>query len=524
MGDLSHHASNAIMYTCYAILLISGVAIAYITSDKKTFLAANGSQKGVPLAFNFVASGLGCGILTTYPQIANIAGLEGLLVYAITGGLPMFLFSFLGPIVRRQCPHGFVLTEWVFHRFGLLTGLYISACTILTLFLFMVSEIASLRYAVTTLTGLNALPVAIVECVVTSIYTAVGGFKISFITDNLQIMGVMILIIVVSCSMGTHINIDRSKIGESGLLKSNKLSGQLIYIFIIAIFTNDLFMSGFWLRTFAAKTNKDLWIGCSIAAFLLTAIVTVVGVTGLIAVWGGFLPVGSDDSGDSFFIILAQMPSWVMGFVLVFIVIISTCTLDSLQSALASTISNDLFRNKVPIIWVRIIVVIIIVPVVVVGIKVADDVLQIYFIADLLSAAVIPMLLLGLSSWFYFITGWEVITAGLGGLLSVFIFGTVYYHSAEEGAKLMLIWNGVYADNWGAFGAFVVAPFGGMAFGFAMLALRLTVLKINSIFYKTKFTALDRPEPVTLKSQESSDIEEEITRVEDIPHGKMKLI
>lgn len=439
-------------------------------------------------------TGLGCGILSTYPQVANIAGLQGLLVYALAGGLPMLLFSFLGPKIRKQCPHGFVLTEWVFQRFGKVAGLYLSACTILTLFLFMVSEISSVQYAIKSLTGLNALPVVIVECVVTSIYTAIGGFKVSFITDNIQIGVVVVLIIVVSCAMGSYIDINTDLIPESGLLKGSKLGWQLIYILVVAIFTNDLFMSGFWLRTFASRSDKDLWIGTSIAAFLMTAIVTVVGVTGLIAVWADLVPVGDESSAASFFIVLAQLPSWVMGFVLVFIVILSTCTLDSLQSAMASSISNDIFRNKIPVIYIRVIVIIIIVPVVVVGIKVADDVLQIYFIADLLSAAVIPIIVLGLSTHFWFLTGWEVVGGGLGGLLTVFIFGTIYYDDANEGGKLLLVWNGIYGGDWSAFGAFVAAPVGSLIAAAIVFVLRIIFLKIRSTSTGAPFTALTKPE------------------------------
>jgi Na+/proline symporter len=448
-------------------------------------------------------------VLATYPQVANSAGLQGLLVYALAGGLPMFLFSFFGPIIRRRCPEGFVLTEWVFQRFGKLTGLYLSACTILTLFLFMVSEIASLQYAIETLTGLNALPAVIVQCAITSIYTAVGGFKVSFITDTAQISAVFLMIVIVSCAIGGYVHIDTAAIAESGLLKSSKLGWQLVYILVVAIFTNDMFMAGFWLRTFAAKTDRDLWIGCSIASFLLAVIATVVGMAGIIAVWAGLVPIGSVDSSASLFIILQTIPSWVSGFTLVFIVTISVCTLDSLQSALTSTISNDVFRNKIPVIYCRVIVVLVIVPVIVVGLKVADDVLQIYFIADLLSSAVIPIIMLGLWDKLYFLTGWEVISGGLGGLLGVFIFGAVYYDSAKEGGKLLLIWNGIYSDDWGAFGAFVVAPVGGLVVSAAICVLRLTILKVYSKITGAPFTALDKPEPredleeITVDDEES---------------------
>ena len=479
MGHLSIPAAHAIIWPTYGVLLITASMVAYWKRDSKTFLSANGTQKAIPLAFNFVASGLGCGVLSTYPQIANLDGLHGLLVYALAGGLPMFVFAFLGPLIRKKTPSGFVLTEWVFHRFGLLCGWYLSACTILTVYLFLVSEVASLKYAIDTLTNINSLPVIIIECVVTTIYTSIGGFHISFMTDSLQVSILFILLVIVAAAMGSRIHIDRDLIGPSGLLKGNKLGWQLVYILTVAIFTNDFFMSGFWLRTFASRSNKDLLIGCSLACFILVTFVTVVGVTGFIAVWAGLLPArDQENSGAAFYLLLAQLPSWIIGFTLVFVAVLSTCTLDSLQSALVSTISNDVFRNKLHIMLVRGIVVAIMVPVVVVGL-IAQDVLSIYLIVDLLSSSVVPVLVVGLwgkldEIW----SAWEVIGGGCAGILGVWIFGTVYYHSAKEGGRLLLISNGLYADDWGAFGAFVVAPGAGLVCSVIILAIRLSLMKL----------------------------------------------
>ncbi|CCD24262.1 uncharacterized protein NDAI_0C06030 [Naumovozyma dairenensis CBS 421] len=488
MGSLSQLTSNAIIWPTYMILLITASIVAYWKRDSKAFLSANGTQKALPLAFNFVASGLGVGVLSAYPQIANISGLHGLLVYTIAGGLPMFVFAFLGPLIRKKTPNGFVLTEWVFHRFGLICGWYLSACTILTVYLFLVSEVASLKYAIETMTQIKALPVIIIECIVTTIYTTIGGFNISFITDSLQVSAVFVLLIIVACAMGSYIDIDRSKIGPSGLLKSNKLGWQLIYILVFAIFTNDFFMSGFWLRTFASRSDKDLIIGCSIACFILVIFCTVIGVTGFIAVWAGLISVNDEEnSGAAFFILLSELPSWVMGFTIVFSVILSTCTLDSLQSALVSTISNDIFRNKLPIMYVRGIVVLIMFPVVVVGL-IAEDVLNIYLIVDLLSSSVVPVLVVGLWSkldniW----SAWEVVGGGLSGIFSVWVFGTIYYGSAREGGRLLLISNGLYINDWSTFGAFCVAPGFGIIGSLIILSIRLTCLKLYSnqdgIFY-----------------------------------------
>lgn len=72
---------------------------------------------------------LGSGILFAYPEIATIAGVQGLVIYALSSSLPLMVFGFLGPIIRRKCPEGFVLTEWTRQRYGIITALYLSLLT-----------------------------------------------------------------------------------------------------------------------------------------------------------------------------------------------------------------------------------------------------------------------------------------------------------------------------------------------------------------------------------------------------------
>lgn len=390
MGLLSNFTAYSILWLTYLALLASATILAYRDRNSKTFLSANGTQTAIPLALNFVASGIGCGSLSAYPQIANIDGLHGLLVYAFAGGLPMFLFAFLGPIIKKRTPDGFVLTEWVFQRFGLVTGWYLSVCSLLTVFLFMVGDVAALKFAISSISNINFVYVIIVEAIVTTVYTSIGGFHISFITDSLQVTVVFVLLIVVSCAMGKYIEIDTTKIAPSGLLRANKLGWQLVYILTLAIFTNDFFMSGFWLRTFAAKTNKDLLIGCSIACAILTVFTVIVGLSGLIAVWAGLIGVADqENSGAAFFIVLSQLPKALVGLTLIFVATLSTCTFDSLQSAMVSSISNDLFRNRISVTYSRVMVVLVIIPVVVLGL-VAEDILKIYLFVTSYRAVLCP--------------------------------------------------------------------------------------------------------------------------------------
>lgn len=435
---------------------------------------------------------MGCGILATYPPIAAICGVQGLLVYGLSSALPIMVFAFFGPTIRKQCPEGFVLTEWAFQRYGVLTGLYLSFFTIATMFLYIVGELTALQQAIEALTGLKALPCMIVEAIVTTIYTSWGGFHTSFITDNVQAVMVMVLLVVCSIAMGTQVHIDTSLIESSGLLKPSLLGWKLIYILPVAIVTNDFFLSGFWLRTFASRSDKDLLLGCSIATFVILIFLVVTGVTGLLAVWGNLLQPDLSDSYNAFFLVLVTLPAWVVGFVLVFIISLSTATFDSLQSAMVSSISNDVFRNRLRLLWVRFLVVLVMIPTIIVALH-APDVLRIFLISDLISCAVVPALLLGLWSKMYFLTGYEIVTSGLGGILSVFIFGAIYYKDARKGAQLIILTEGLYVDDWSAFGAFVVAPFGGLIFGAICLAIRLSILKVFSLVTGKPFTALDKP-------------------------------
>lgn len=323
---------------------------------------------------------------------------------------------------------------------------------------------------------------------------------------------VVCLVVIATITVGVETKIDRSLIESSGLTKPSLLGWQLLYILPVAILTNDFFLSNFWLRTFASKTDRDLWVGISFASAAILVILTLVGTTGLVAAWSGAWPgPGDEHAGDgsiALFLLLEQLPGWVIGIVLVMVVSLSTAAFDSLQSAMVSTASNDLFRNRLDIWWIRGAVVLIIVPVVVLALK-ASSILQIYLISDLVSAATIPVLVIGLSDRAHWWRGFDVVAGGLGGILAVFVFGTVYYGDAKSGAELILLEQGLYEGDWAAFGAFVAAPVGGLVAGFTAMACRLTFLYARARITGRRFDALDRPTSVAVvRVADGSDAED----------------
>lgn len=265
-----------------------------------------------------------------------------------------------------------------------------------------------------------------------------------------------LLIIICSIAIGVNVTIDTSKIEPSGLTKDSLLGYQLILILLVAIVTNDMFISGFWMRAFASKTDKDLWIGVSLATIAVFIILMLVSCTGLVAAWSGNWAPG-DYGGLAFFNLVATLPGWVVGFVIIMVCCLSCAVFDSLQSAMVSTLSNDMFRNKLSLLWVRAITVVIIVPTVVIALK-SPSILRIFLISDIFSAAAVPALLLGLVDSLYFVNGLDVIVGGFGGMLSVWIFGTIYYGNAKDGAQLLILVDGLYANDWSVFGKSTPPP------------------------------------------------------------------
>jgi Na+/proline symporter len=346
--------------------------------------------------------------------------------------------------------------------------------------------------------------------------SAVGGFRISFFTDVIQGAMVIGLIVIATIAIGVESDIKPELIDRSGLTEPSLLGWQLLYILPIAIFTNDFFLSHFWLRTFASKTDKDLLVGTSIATVAILCILTLVGVTGLIAAWSGAWPGDPPQAGSvAFFVLLQELPNWVVGLVLVMVVTLSTSAFDSFQSAMVSSASNDLFRNRLNIWFIRGLVVLIIIPVVVLALK-APSILQIYLISDLVSAAVIPVLCIGLSSRCYWWRGFEVVVGGLGGIFTVFIFGAIYYNDAQKGGELILLQQGLYSEDWAVFGAFVAAPVGGIIWGFGALLLRLSFQFITAKLKGHRFSGLDRP----TETRSIDDVHDGTTHVVTAGPGK----
>ncbi|SYW79401.1 uncharacterized protein UBRO2_03085 [Ustilago bromivora] len=456
--------ANALVYSTLCGFLLVGLFAGYKVRNTTDFLSGLRTQSDMSSSLFF-----------GYPQLAVIpnAGILGLAAYCFSTVAPLWVFAWLGPQIRRICPDGFTLSEYIRRRYGWPVGVLSALIFVGFMFCFMLVELNTYGSTVNVLGGVNPTIAALVIALITTIYTAYGGFKASLYTDNANAIIIMIFIVIASIAVGVNLDIDHARVESSGLLKPQRLGGELWYILTAALVFSQMFNQGFWQRVFASKNNKALYLSVAFATIPLFAICFIVGMAGPLAWWSGLFdgPTAEDDGSLTFFYIINTLPNWVTGIVIVLAGCLSSSAYDTFQSAQISTIQNDVFLGRLNIWWCRLILVCINVPSVVLAVK-NIDILEVFLIADLAGIACIPAFLLGLIPKLYFLNGVDAVGGAVGGFLTVFLFGTAFYGNAADGIKLIGLPNGLYLNDFSVFGAFFAAPLGSIGWTFVTCAIR----------------------------------------------------
>ncbi|KAJ1679664.1 hypothetical protein EV182_001585 [Spiromyces aspiralis] len=246
-----------------------------------------------------------------------------------------------------------------------------------------------------------------------------------------------------------------------------------------------MYHQGFWQRTFASRTNRDLLWSTVIGFCLSFPLFTLIGMAGPLAAWSGtWSPPQTDDdppASMTFFSILAAAPGWVAGLTLVLSTSLSCCAMDTLQCTLAASL-YDLVEQRIGMYIIRAIVILLNVPIIVLAMR-APDVLQIWLFADLLACATVLPVLFGLIPKLNFLVQWDAFVGCAAGIISVGIAGTIYFHDSDRGWKLLMIDGGLYVDDYSVLTAFLVAPIFSALFTFISAGVRIGIYILISKKY-----------------------------------------
>ena len=376
-----------------------------------------------------VASMFGTWVLLSPGESGANFGIISLVGYAIgMAGIPI-MYMFVGPRIRQLMPNGHSLTEYVRHRFGLVPFVSIFLAIIFVMGVFITAELTAITAAVSILTGSPGWATAVAVGIVVIAYTAYGGLRTSIFTDRIQfwilIPVLLLLVVVAAVLMG---NTDAwAAASEAGLLSASS-SGSYFFaiVLIIGIVASNAFHPGMWQRVYTVKDqrtlNRSLW-GAAAIAIPLTFLM---GMAGIAAVGNGSVaPFAYPEVAAALFALAGDVfPLWMHFLMLICALMLAMSTLDTLMNGIASGIAVDLagfgIQRSSLMHLARAVTVIVAIPAIIVASQ-GHSVLYVFLIADLLGAAIVTPVLVGLYS--SRMPGWGVLVAGIVGV----IIGALFY-------------------------------------------------------------------------------------------------
>lgn len=411
------------------------------------YLSARSSQSVGRLALAFMASGLGAWILFAPPEVGQAVGILGVVGYAIGGALPFFAYAWLGPRIRSAAPEGVTLTDWVRLRFGRPAQAWVALVSVFYMFMFITAELTAIGAVLDLLGGVDPWVSIVLVAAVTAAYTAWGGLPASLRTDQVQAVMILALVTIALTAIVIHVDDPLEQARAGGLTTLSRAGWESIVVLAIAITAANLFHQGYWQRTWSAADTDVLARAGRRGGLLSFLVLLPVGATGLVAA-GISQTTGTPPSPVPFFTLLVGLPEVIVLLVAVLAVALVASSVDTLQSALAALLAQDLSDRHLSLTGARIVTVALTVPAVAIAVR-GYDVLRLFLIADLLAAATVGPVFLGLRRA---ATGTGVIVGSLAGLGAVVVLGWIEGDSLADGFALLTLPEGL------DLGAFVWAP------------------------------------------------------------------
>jgi SSS family solute:Na+ symporter len=447
---LSSSWATAISLGALALFAFIGIrgARRFGVTERDPYLAARGSQTTGSLALSFFASALGAWILIAPPQVGALGlGLLGVLGYAVGQAAAIAAFAYLGPKVRRWIPEGTTILDFVGLRFGRVFRTYVSAVSVLYMFVFLVAELASIGLVGSLLSRSHRLVPIILVASVTAAYTAYGGLPASIRTDRWQAAIVIVLILYASAAIFGDRGSSPSEAFDAGLGHLTRPGAETAVVLVIAIVAANLFHQGFWQRVWASRDDRVLRRGVAGGAALIAPVVFLTGFFGMVAAGGGRVEVGIE--ALAFFNLVEGAAPLVLGGVLGLAIALVASTVDTLQNACASLAAVDVAGGRLSLRAARWITVALTAGAVVLAAR-FENVLRIFLVADLLAATIALPVFLGL--WRRTTTA-AALSGSLAGLVGIVGLGWVRDGSLQAGLLLLTVPGAVPR-----LGPFVMAP------------------------------------------------------------------
>ncbi len=468
----------------------------------ESLISARNSAGDRRTTATLVASVMGVWILFAAPEAGAGFGIAAVVGYAIGEAVPMLVYAKLGPRIREVMPNGHSLTEYAHVRYGDAMYGFVVVVSALYMFVFLAAELTGIAGALAFVAGVPQWQTAVLVGGFVLCYTAYGGLRASIVTDTVQALLVLPLLVltvvaaVVSLG-GPSALVSGVETTNPSLLDPGFAAGlQFGLGLAFAVLGAELINQTWWQRIYAAEDGQTVSRSFRNAAGINGLLVFVAAFFGIVAVANTDVvtdPTSTGYNADvAFFLLLdGAFPEWAVLAVVLLALVLVVSSVDSLFNALSSLVTADLARlldrasDRQLAFGARTFTVIVALAAVYVSLR-AQSVLRLFFLADLLGAAIAFPLVYGFYS--------ERIT-GLGALGSSVVglaFGLAYFPDLREYLTAVPVVGGLlpaadplYLTSFG--GAFLVST------GLTLVAARLSSTSFDLDRLGSEIRRLDEP-------------------------------
>ena len=376
---------------------------------------------------SLVASVMGVWILFSAPEAGAGFGIAAVIGYGVGEAVPMLAYAKLGPRIREVLPEGHSLTEYAQARYGTAFYAFVVVVSALYMFVFLAAELTGIASALSLVAGVPQYQTAVLVGGFVLAYTAYGG---SLFTDAVQAVFVLPLLALTVVAAVLALGGPVAVVGgvratAPTLLDPGFLPGlQFGFGLAFAILGAELVNQTWWQRVYAADGADTVVDSFRRAAGINGALVVVAALFGVIAV--GHADVVADVTNSAynadvaFFVLLeAAFPEWAVLAVVLLALLLVMSSVDTLFNGLSSLVTVDVARlrptasNRRLALGARAFTVLVALAAVYVSLR-ARSVLRLFFLADLLGAAVGFPLVYGLFS--RSLTGRGALASSVAGL------------------------------------------------------------------------------------------------------------
>ncbi|MBL6629048.1 MAG: hypothetical protein ISQ16_04490 [Candidatus Actinomarina sp.] len=313
-----------------------------LKSNEDEYFVLNKSEGVLGLSLSFYASGMGLWILTSPAEVAWYGLGYDIYGYALSAATPFVLIYIFGPKIAELLPNGATLAQFVETKYGIIAQKIVSVVAVIYMGAFLIAEFASISFVFESISTVRGVLVSLLIAITTLAYLFRHGFKASYFTDRIQSYGIIFLLaIVLMIWFSQNSFSDIIFLANSGGLNSfETFSLKSALAVIIAVTAAEVFSMGYWQRTFSAENSKVIKqasIYSGTGAFLT---ILILGIGGAVGAGKGLeVPALS-------FIDQLELNNFTIMLLISLATLLVTSSIDTLENAIASTISLDIIKKK----------------------------------------------------------------------------------------------------------------------------------------------------------------------------------